>query len=147
MRLFFGADLFSSISDSLVPPISLLPSRLPLTDPGALILDMGVMGGVYRGKLGGAEFVAATLGTLPRVRIGLLVTMPAGVCAIEDCVAIEEVEFDLLGLTGRAVAITGCDGPMVDVDILAGEGAEAVVGVGTGEACAEPETDIASTGC
>ena len=111
------------------------------------MVDIGVIGGVHKGRPGGAELVAATLGTLPRVRMGLLVTMPLGVCATEDCVAIEEAELDLLGLTGRAVVCIGCDVPSVDEDGLAGEGAEAVVGVGTGEACAEPKTDIAKAGC
>ena len=91
IRFFFGT-LASSISDSLV---SLFPSTLPLTELVPLTPPaMGVWGCVVIGRPEKELLVAATLGTLPSVGVGLLVTMP-------DCVATEEVEFDLVGLGGR----------------------------------------------
>ena len=51
----------------------------------------------------GAELVAATDGTLPIVGAGLLLMTAAGVCTFDDCVAIDEVEFDRLGLGGRTL--------------------------------------------
>lgn len=68
--LFLGA-VVSSFSDSLV---SLFPSTLPVTELGLLLTmpDIGVCGGVVHGRLLKEGFVAATLGTLPSVGVGLL---------------------------------------------------------------------------
>lgn len=72
IRRFLGAP--SSFSDSLV---SRLPSTLPLTELAALTTPaIGVCGGVVQGS-GPNELVAATLGTLPSVGVGLLVITPA----------------------------------------------------------------------
>lgn len=58
---FLGAVVGSSFSDSLV---SLLPSTLPLTELGLLMIpDIGVCGGVVQGKPLKDGFAAATLGT------------------------------------------------------------------------------------
>lgn len=61
----------SSFSDSLV---SLFPSTLPVTELGLLLTmpGIGVWGGVVHGRLLKDGFVAATLGTLPSVGVGLL---------------------------------------------------------------------------
>ena len=71
--LFFGTVVWSSFSDSLV---SLLPNTLPLTELAVLVTPpMGVCGGVVHGRLPNEDaFAAATLGTLPTVGVGLLVT-------------------------------------------------------------------------
>jgi hypothetical protein len=73
IRLFL--TLLSS-SLSLVPLISRLPSTLPLIELVALcppVMLIGVCGGVVNGKpTGGAELVAVTSGTWPRVGVGLL---------------------------------------------------------------------------
>jgi hypothetical protein len=73
IRLFL--TLLSS-SLSLVPLISRLPSTLPLIELVALCppaMLIGVCGGVVNGKpTGGAELVAVTSGTWPRVGVGLL---------------------------------------------------------------------------
>ncbi len=72
--LFFGTALVcSSRSDSLV---SLFPNTLPLTELGRLLImpDIGVWGGVVQGSPLNDGLVAATLGTLPRVGVGLLLT-------------------------------------------------------------------------
>lgn len=77
--LFFCFPAWSSISDSLV---SRLPRTLPLTELGALTTpDIGVCGGVVHGKFEKEVLAAATLGTFPSVGVGLLLIMPAGVCA------------------------------------------------------------------
>ena len=57
----------------------------------------------------------------------------------------EDVEFDLLGLVGRAagIGVVETERPAVALLIL---GVEAFVGVGTGDGWAEFETDIASEG-
>lgn len=95
IRRFLGAA--SSFSDSLV---SRLPSMLPLTELAALAPPaMGVCGGVVHGKAPN-ELVAATLGTLPKVGVGLLVITPPEPCACDDCVAIEDAELDRVGLGG-----------------------------------------------
>ena len=67
-----------------MPPVSLLPSMLPLTELAALAVDIGVIGGVDSGSIGTVELAAATLGTLPNVGVGLLAISPAGVCANDD---------------------------------------------------------------
>ena len=74
LRLFspFGR---SSVSDSLVPLTSLLPKILPFAEPAAEA-GMGVMGGVVIGRPVGAELVAATLGTFPRVGVGFVAIYP-----------------------------------------------------------------------
>lgn len=88
----FGTPAGSSISDSLV---SLFPSTLPLTELGPLTSpDIGVCGGVVNGRPEKEVLLAATLGTLPNVGVGLLLTMP-------DWVAIDDAELDLVGLGGR----------------------------------------------
>lgn len=95
IRRFLGA--MSSFSDSLV---SLLPSTLPLTELAALTPPaIGVCGGVVQGRALN-EFAAATLGTLPRVGVGLLVIIPAEPCACDDCVAIDDAELVRVGLGG-----------------------------------------------
>ncbi len=95
IRRFFGSA--SSLSDSLV---SRLPSTLPLTELGALIPPpIGVCGGVVHDR-GPKELVAATLGTLPSVGVGLLVMIPPELCMCEDCVATEDAELDRVGLGG-----------------------------------------------
>lgn len=123
--------------------MSLLPNVLPLTELVALAVDMGVIGGVDSGRRGTAEFAAATLGTLLRVGVGLLAIIPAGVCAKDDWVAMDEAEFDLLGLLGRTVD-TGATETAGPVATLLRTGAEAVVGVMTGEGWTEFETEIAN---
>lgn len=127
--------------------MSLLPSRPPLTELGQLAIDIGVIGGVHKGRPAGAEFVAATLGTLPIVGVGLLAIMPAGVCINDDCVAIDEFELDLLGLTGRTAAAGEGEGARMEEEWgFTGEAAEAAVGVGTGDGWDDPETDIDKVG-
>ena len=89
---FFGTPAGSSSSDSLV---SLFPRTLPLTELGPLTIPaMGVCGGVVKGRFEKELLVAATLGTLPSVGVGLLVMTP-------DWVATDDVELDLVGLGGR----------------------------------------------
>lgn len=89
----------SSFSDSLA---SLLPRTLPFTELAVLVPPpIGVCGGVVHGKLPKEDgLVAATLGMLPRVGVGLLVMSPPGFGAFDDCVTTEEIEFDLVGLGG-----------------------------------------------
>ena len=92
MRLFFGS-LLSSFSISLA-------SRLLPAVPTVAFL--GVSGGVVNGTpVTLAEWVAVIPGTLPEMRGGLLTT-PVGIA--EDCVAIDDVEFDRVGEEGRCVA-------------------------------------------
>lgn len=68
---------------------------------------MGVSGGVVKGTPVTLPELAAVIdGTLPLMRGGLLTT--------PDCVAIEDVEFDLVGEDGR---LDGTD------DVAGGEGA------------------------
>ena len=100
---------------------------------------MGVCGGVGCGKPTRMDgFVAVTIGTWPSVGVGLLVT--AGVCT-DDMVAMEDWEFDRVGLPGLAVkkgaAGEGSDGAMA-VDALARDGEAMLVGVVTGFAVASP---------
>jgi hypothetical protein len=107
--LFFAGACsgFSSFSDSLAV-VSRLPSTLaPLTELAALkeLLDKGVCGGVVIGMLMTApELVAATLGTLPRVGVGLPAIFRPDDCGCspkESWVAIEDVDDVRVGLTGR----------------------------------------------
>lgn len=86
--------------------MSRLPRTLPLTELLALWDtpdDIGVCGGVVRGRVGGcAELAAVTRGTDPNVGVGLLMTVCG--CWVEERVATEEVELDRAGLEGRGVA-------------------------------------------
>ena len=124
--LFLGIAVCSSFSDSLA---SLLPRMLPLTELVVLIVpDIGVCGGVVQDRLTDAELVAATLGTFPKVGVGLVVTNPT------PDVAIEELELDRVGLGGRATAIEEIRGTSVDA------------GVGSGVICADDEAEMAGDG-
>lgn len=76
--LFFGCTPLSSFSDSLV---SLFPRTLPLTELAVLITPDGVSGGVVHGKPVNEALEAATLGTFPRVGVGLLV-----MTAVDPCI-------------------------------------------------------------
>ena len=93
MRRFFGS-LVSTDSLSLASRFD--PATLPATlDPPPL----GVSGGVVRGTPPTLpELVAAMLGMFPEINVGLLTT-PVG--TEEDCVAIDDVELDLVGEAGR----------------------------------------------
>ena len=93
------------------------------------------------------ELVAATLGTFPNVGVGLLMMMPLAVCICDDCVAIDEAEFDLVGLGGRPTGMEDGEGANPDDEIcLSSGGAVTVVGVGTGVVPAEDIEDMASEG-
>ena len=130
IRFFFGT-LASSNSDSLV---SLFPSTLPLTELDRLTTPpMGVRGGVVIGRPEKELLVAATLGTFPRVGVGLLVTIP-------DCVATEEVEFDLVGLGGRK------DGWVLGVVLRTGVNAGEFVETNPGGSCFSNGGAVAVTG-
>jgi hypothetical protein len=64
--------------------------------------DMGVCGGVVKGRVGGwAEFAAVTSGTEPRVGVGLFMTVAADWWA--EIVLIDDAEDDRAGLAGRHV--------------------------------------------
>ena len=95
-----------------------------------MLPDIGVIGGVVNGR---PELVATTPGTLPMVGVGLLVMTPTGVGTCDDCVAIEEVELDRVGLGGRALAAGEGDGANAEGGSFAGDGAVAAVGVGIGD--------------
>lgn len=104
---------------------------------------LGVSGGVVIGTPPAlAELVAVRAGTLPEMRCGLLIT-PVG--TEEDCVAIEDVEFERVGDDGRCnveVAEAGGEGAANELAELRcwwceplgkGEGgAKLVVGVAVG---------------
>lgn len=116
--------------------MSLFPSTLPLTELGRLLIipDIGVCGGVVHGRPLKDGLPAATLGTLPRVGVGLLLT----IC--DDCVATDDVELDLVGLGGGRGA---GEGARTGVGCLSKVGgADAAVGVGSGVACAEDAVEI-----
>jgi hypothetical protein len=120
----------SSFSDSLAV-VSRLPNTLaPLTELAALIElpDNGVCGGVVIGiPVITPELVAATLGTLPNVGVGLLVMVTLDNCVCppeESCVTIEDADEVRVGLSGRVGA--------VDVGSLFSTGAVEDVGVGVG---------------
>ena len=131
--LFFGTVACSSFSDSLV---SLFPRTLPLTELGLLITpDIGVWGGVVHGKLLKNGFIAATLGTFPSVGVGLLINI------WDDCVAIEEVELDRVGLGGWGAGDAADANPGVVCFSKKG-GAEEAVGVGIGVGWADETVDI-----
>lgn len=108
IRLFFGS-LVSSFSPSLAS--RLVPAALP----AALL---GVSGGVVMGTPTTlAELVAAIPGTLPPIRVGLLITAEG---TAEDWVATDEVEFDragecgLCGATGAEAGGEGAVNELVD---------------------------------
>ena len=70
-------SIASSFSDSLAALMSRLPRKLLLMELVALCEtpDMGVCGGVVKGRVGGwVEFAAVTSGTEPRVGVGLFMT-------------------------------------------------------------------------
>ena len=86
--------------------------------------DMGVSGGVVHGSPLNDGFAAATLGTIPIIGVGLLIM------GCEDSVAIDEMEFDRVGLGGGGGAgeytAAGVGGLSKEA------GAAGAVGVGTG---------------
>lgn len=92
MRLFLGS-FGSSFSPSLAS--LLVPATLP-------VVLLGVSGGVVMGTpVTLPELAAAIPGTFPEIRGGLLMK-PVG--TVLDCVvmvAMEDVEFDLVGDDGR----------------------------------------------
>lgn len=105
IRRFFGCCVASGASGALPSPFSgsvvAGVSRFPRTVPEneLVVLGRGVWGGVVRGRVdGGAELVAVTDGTAPRVGVGLLTT--AANCGAGVCVAIEPAELDRAGLAG-----------------------------------------------
>lgn len=105
---------------------------LPLTELGLLTTpDIGVCGGVVHGRPLKDGLVAATLGTLPRVGVGLFTIR-------EDCVAIDDAELDRVGLGGGRGA-GDAEAAKTGVLNLSKEGANAVVGLG----CAVDKVDIA----
>lgn len=72
--------------------------------------------------------------------VGLLI-----IC--DDCVAIEDVEFDLVGLGGGNGA-GDAEGAKIGVVCRSKEaGADTAVGVGIGVGCADDAVDIAGDGC
>lgn len=147
--LLFCVVVLSSFSDSLAALASLLPRILPLTELVALWVypDMGVCGGVVVGKPTEAELVAATLGTLPNVGVGLVMMIPLAVCNCEDCVAMDEAELDRVGLGGRPTGMRDGEGANPDDEAcLIDDEAVTVVGVGTGVVAAEDIEDVASNG-
>jgi hypothetical protein len=96
--------------------------------------DNGVCGGVVIGMpITAPELAAATLGTLPRVGVGLLVMVKLDDCDCspkESCVAIEDVDEVRVGLSGRT---GGAEGAVDGVGrILFSTGAVEDVGVGVG---------------
>lgn len=145
IRRFLAGFWVSSRSDSLMPPDSLLPSVLPLTELAVLMLAIGVIGGVDNGRPPIDGLAAATLGTVPRVGVGFVAIIPVAVCINDDCVATDDAEFELVGLAGRPAGAEGA-GTVEAPGTLATLGVDAAVGVGTGEGWAELETDIAREG-
>lgn len=108
---------------------------------------MGVCGGVVIGKPTEAELVAATLGTFPNVGVGLVMITPLAVCNCEDWVAMEEAEFDLVGLGGRPRGMADGEGANPSDDAcLISDGAVIVDGVGTGAVAAGDIEDVAGEG-
>ena len=145
--LLFCAPVLSSGSDWLATLASLFP-RMDAeigaaTGAGAVAAGIGVMGGVHKGSPAGAELVAATLGMLPITGVGLLVTVPR---TVDCCVAMDDTEFDLVGLKERAGRAGEGAWPCTEANCFAGEGAEGWVGVGSGEAWFELEIEMARDG-
>lgn len=106
IRLFLGS-LPSSLSLSLAS--RLVPTALPAT-------PRGVSGGVVSGTpVTLPELAAAILGTLPEISVGLVTTPDAGtVLACVVMVAIDDVEFDLVGDEGRWET-NGGDGAVMEL--------------------------------
>lgn len=102
---------------------------------------IGVCGGVVHGRWPN-ELAAATLGTLPNVGVGLLVMIPPAPCACDDCVVIDDAEFDRVGLGGRPMA--AADGDCAGAATRGG--AEIAVGVGVGVTCADDTVETAGDG-
>lgn len=123
--------------------MSRFPRTLPLTELGALVPPpIGVCGGVVHGRVPN-ELLAATLGTLPSVGVGLLVMMPPELCMCDDCVATEDAEFDRVGLGGCPIEPVKGDG---DGAAIRG-GAAMAVGVGVGVTCVDDTAETAGDGC
>lgn len=101
IRLFFFSPPASSV------PLSVASRLTPLTE---LVVLRGVCGGVVIGSPVMKELPAAMPGRLPPTRGGLFMIVPAAGVAYEDCVAIEDVEFDLVGEDGRMVWPVGAGG-------------------------------------
>lgn len=59
---------------------------------------------------GADEFIAVASGTWPKVGVGLLVTCVVPEVWIEVMVAMDDCEFDLVGLPGRIVNVGAGDG-------------------------------------
>lgn len=107
--LLFLLGCASSFSDSLAAPASLFT---PLTELAALL---GVCGGVVMfNPAAKLDVAAAMLGILPATRGGLLMIVPVGFWANDDCVAMDDVELDRVGDDGR---------PVYEVGLGGGEGA------------------------
>lgn len=87
---------------------------------------------------GGAELAAVTRGTDPRVGVGLLTLKDV---AVEAIVAIEDVEFERVGLPGRIIGAGDGIGAIIFGfemgKTLFKAGEVAMVGVGTGVELAE----------
>lgn len=99
------------------------------------------------GKPTEAELVAATLGTFPSVGVGLVMMIPLAVCSCEDWVAMEEAEFDLVGLGGRPTGMADGEGANPsDGACFISDGTVIVGGVGTGVVAAGDIEDVASNG-
>ena len=139
--------VFSSCSDSLTPPVSLLPRILSVCELVALIVDIGVIGGVEP-EIPELGFAAVMPGTVPMVGVGEFPTIPAVLSTFEDCVAMEETEFDLdlVGLDAAALGAGEAKLAAAELGIRARLGAVIPVGVGTGEGCVDPDTPIDSEG-
>lgn len=85
------------------------------------------------------EFVAATLGSLVKLGVGLLTMRPAaGVCAKEDWVAMDDAELVLVGLGGRSAGIGDAATLMPTEDRRTTDGIIFAIGVGCGVPCGEP---------
>lgn len=106
MRRFLGS-LTSSLSLSLAS--RLVPAALP-------VALLGVSGGVLIGTFPTGPVLAAAIpGTLPPISVGLVLTAEG---TKDDCVATEEVEFDLAGecgLCGAADVEAGGDGAVMEL--------------------------------
>lgn len=74
---------------------------MPLTELDVLVTPaLGVCGGVVHGKPPNDVPGAATLGTFPRVGVGLLITTCEGFCVCDDGATLDDAELDLVGLEG-----------------------------------------------
>lgn len=99
-----------------------------------MIPDIGVSGGVVHGSPLKDGYAAATLGTVPMTGVGLLIT------GWDDSVAIDDIEFDRVGLGGGGGA---GEWPRAGVGGLSNVvGAVGAVGVGTGVGWADAAEDM-----